>query len=909
MLVKLFSRGVGKGKGPVEYCVLETVPRFDPETRRRIPGAFETRVPPPVVLRGDPKRTTMLIDSSENKWKYTSGVLPFELSDKPTDEEIDAVMDSFEAMAFAGLEKDQYDILWIKHTHTDTGNTELHFVAPRLELATGKALNIAPPGYAPLFDAWRDIWNYGKGWASPDEPSRARLGAQDDHVLKQDAALIKAGLERTDDPKRLLTEFLLQRIEAGTVKNRADVLASLQDAGLEINRQGKDYISVRPEPGAKPIRLKGVVYGEGFEISFDRAAALRAELGYGKSREPGGPDQDQDTIRGWRNPESDAKRASAASAKFAALVERRARFNTRRYCVSCQPDSGHLTRHGQPDQAGADGQRPAITQPDRADYPSSGLEESRARNDFDRGTRDNPDRQQEREENVRQNHSGNESAAARNAESIGAANEANALDDEAADVGTAGRLPGSVRRDLCLVDLSYRTSRPVRSAGLSTTTENTAANHNPDSAFLPDTSRTGDLHAEQIRPWHGQITTKIKGFYDRARNAIVDSLRASLDAVQAGCDALGRTEHCLVAAGASVVTASRELEQNAGRVGSKIDHAVGVLKMHRDDELSRFKTDINLVEYAESQGYSIDKKESSRASKVMRRDDDKIVVATDADGHGIFFSVRDDSDSGTIIDFVQKRLHLSLGHVRKELRPWTTGTGSPSYRPVSSLAERAKPISSNADRRQVLAAWMRMKPLDGKHVYLERERQLTPQILSDVRFAGMVRVDARDNAVFPHYDSEGLAGYELKNHDFTGFSTGGTKAVWHSANLNDADTVVIVESAIDALSHAQIFGGQNAYLSTGGAMSEHQRNTVRGLLAQAISRGAVIVIGTDNDDAGADIATQLGGLMPLGSQAQRQVPEAKDWNDQMRVQRMQANQNLVADLVRQQRPSHVPTPG
>ena len=38
MLVKVFARGKGGGSGPVEYCTAETVPAFDPETRRRIPG-------------------------------------------------------------------------------------------------------------------------------------------------------------------------------------------------------------------------------------------------------------------------------------------------------------------------------------------------------------------------------------------------------------------------------------------------------------------------------------------------------------------------------------------------------------------------------------------------------------------------------------------------------------------------------------------------------------------------------------------------------------------------------------------------------------------------------------------------------------------------------------------------------
>jgi hypothetical protein len=43
-------------------------------------------------------------------------------------------MDAFERVAFAGLEPDRYSILWVRHRHA--GHHELHFVTPRVELAT-----------------------------------------------------------------------------------------------------------------------------------------------------------------------------------------------------------------------------------------------------------------------------------------------------------------------------------------------------------------------------------------------------------------------------------------------------------------------------------------------------------------------------------------------------------------------------------------------------------------------------------------------------------------------------------------------------------------------------------------------------------------------------------------------------
>ena len=105
----------------------------------------------------------------------------------------------------------------------------------------------------------------------------------------------------------------------------------------------------------------------------------------------------------------------------------------------------------------------------------------------------------------------------------------------------------------------------------------------------------------------------------------------------------------------------------------------GASAMH-DDELHRFKSDIHFLHYAADRyGYQRDRRESSVASHVLRHPatDDKIVVRKDRDGHWTYFSVRDDRDHGTIIDFVQRRgRHLSLGSVREELRSWL-GTARP----------------------------------------------------------------------------------------------------------------------------------------------------------------------------------------------------------------------------------------
>lgn len=135
---------------------------------------------------------------------------------------------------------------------------------------------------------------------------------------------------------------------------------------------------------------------------------------------------------------------------------------------------------------------------------------------------------------------------------------------------------------------------------------------------------------------------------------------------------------------------------------------MGALRMHRNNELEQFKSRINLVEYAQTLGYQLDRKESSQNSKVLRHvNGDKIVVAIGQNGHGIYFSVRDDHDNGSIIDFVKKRVGASLGQTRKALRPWIDGTGSPSQRPQQP---EPKPVPTSKDRQQVILAYAKTEP-------------------------------------------------------------------------------------------------------------------------------------------------------------------------------------------------------
>ena len=303
-----------------------------------------------------------------------------------------------------------------------------------------------------------------------------------------------------------------------------------------------------------------------------------------------------------------------------------------------------------------------------------------------------------------------------------------------------------------------------------------------------------------------------------------------------------------------------------------------------DSELESFKTNIDLRAYAAGQGYQLDGNASWRGSSVMRHpvSDDKVICKRGMDGHYVYFSVRDDRDNGSIIDWVQNRNKgMSLGAVRKELRPWI---GQPPI-PVPALPSLPR---TEKDRLKVEAAYARMQDAVTGHPYLERERALPGALLALDRFAGRVRIDDKGNAVMPHFDAQGLSGYELKNVGYTGFASSGSKALWLSHELPDDHRLVFCESAIDALSHAVLFpDNRTRYASIGGKPNPQQPELIRAAIAR-MPVDSEIVSAMDSDldgeklDAAVRQAFELSGRLDLRFIVQK--PDgAKDFNDQLRL--------------------------
>src|ERR1044071_2631807 len=300
-----------------------------------------------------------------------------------------------------------------------------------------------------------------------------------------------------------------------------------------------------------------------------------------------------------------------------------------------------------------------------------------------------------------------------------------------------------------------------------------------------------------------------------------------------------------------------------------------------DLELDAFKREIDLRQFAVSLGYQIDRRESWRGSTVLRRGGDKIVVKRHGNGHYVFFSVRDDDDHGTIIDFLQRRQNRSLGAVRQILRPWI---GRPA---ISMQFPALQPTSP--DRMRGECAYRRMSEVP-RYPYLEQDRCVPAAVLLSPRFMGRIRLDSRGNTVFPHFDAAGLCGYEIKNRGFTGFAGGGEKGLWFSHTRCDDRRLILAESAIDALSHAALFPDaedQTRYASLGGKPSSRQMGLIEATIVKLLA-GTEVIAAFDADAAGRSLAEKIRqvvaniafakGTGELTFEARLPVKGGEDWN-------------------------------
>ena len=206
------------------------------------------------LLRGNPSQTTEIINSIKNQNAYKSGVISFAKEEKPTQEQLESVMDGLENTLFPNLDKDRYSCYWVHHQDKD--RDELHFIIAETDLKTAKSLAVY---YAPndkkLIESWAKLTIEQHGFIDPNDPDHKRTKTQTTRN------------ERDNALKDIIEERLLAIIEKDeSIKTRDDIIEVIKGLGYEINRStAPDSISIKNPNGKRPLKFKDGIYTKDFD--------------------------------------------------------------------------------------------------------------------------------------------------------------------------------------------------------------------------------------------------------------------------------------------------------------------------------------------------------------------------------------------------------------------------------------------------------------------------------------------------------------------------------------------------------------------------------------------------------------------------------------------------------------------
>jgi hypothetical protein len=289
-------------------------------------------------------------------------------------------------------------------------------------------------------------------------------------------------------------------------------------------------------------------------------------------------------------------------------------------------------------------------------------------------------------------------------------------------------------------------------------------------------------------------------------------------------------------------------------------------------ELDRFKRDIDLVDYAQRQGYEV-KKESRRGDWHHLVKDDEHVIVTRKGDHQVYLNTGDDRDAGSIIDFAKTRggngYGLNLGQVRQQLREYLDGAPAPARvyaTPPDATRLSSLPVGDPAQEQA--AAEERKTRLISEVLGVKKEltdrsylhsRGIEDSTLDSPAFQGRIftaQQNEHKNTAFPLYNEQGLASVEQKNEHYKSLLPLPKNGIWVSHPTEGKDTpverVVVSESAIDSLSHFQLKHGQDPrntlYVATSGTPTEAQIALIQRVIDK--QEPSEVVLANDRDAGG-----------------------------------------------------------
>lgn len=288
-------------------------------------------------------------------------------------------------------------------------------------------------------------------------------------------------------------------------------------------------------------------------------------------------------------------------------------------------------------------------------------------------------------------------------------------------------------------------------------------------------------------------------------------------------------------------------------------------------DLNEVKKNVNLVQHAASMGYKIDKKKSSRKWINMEKGADKILVMGAPNDHGNWYykSVVNDSDKGSIVDFMKNR-----------------GYSFESVRKLSSLhlddevlyyVQKAKSKVGRKEAARTATQKLLTYELSAQN-YLAKQRGIKNETSK--------RLNVRSNqegAIFSlKLEGKICSTIEYKSDGEKRFQAGLERGVCLLGKEKNAKNIIIFESPLDAMSYEQMrYEAQgrkceNLYLSTCGSIGKVVGEEIKKVVLEHPK--AMIYVAFDNDIAGKRMSEEVKKLLKNQEVKVQKPRMGKDFN-------------------------------
>jgi hypothetical protein len=331
------------------------------------------------------------------------------------------------------------------------------------------------------------------------------------------------------------------------------------------------------------------------------------------------------------------------------------------------------------------------------------------------------------------------------------------------------------------------------------------------------------------------------------------------------------------------------------------------IKDNISSDLERVKREVNLIQHAVSMGYKVNEHKSSKLWMVMDKSEDKILIknGVNNNGHWTYKSLVDDSERGTIVDFMLKRgfsykdirslssLHLDDSVIKKQ------ASLSPDLSDLSVQHSLAQEYFSDI-KEKLSDNYLTARGIDNETYAHYLGSNL--KVGSKAVFGLYQGLDSNGcgtmcSTISYLFSLDGSGNPESKKYFQKGLSRG--LSVLKDPNVA-VSKIVVTESPIDALSHKQMNKEPSStmYLSTCGNISKSIEQELSNVLKGVKSNNQEVVFAFDNDKGGSKLLVSVQGIAKeQGIKSVSIAPtKSKDWNQQLQSNIGKETLNFISRL-------------